>query len=303
MLLVAFSQSLGVAHEYADKHDYEIEANTELGAYAVVNVFAGMFGGQVAGGSLAPSATNDGAGGRSQMAQVVAWVAVVLTLLFLTPVFANLPETILAALILHALWHIIQSRKLHRVRLLSRTEFVLGLLTFLGVILLDVLPGMLIGLGSTLLVIILHSSKPHVSSLGRVPEAPGAYSDVVRHPEAVAVSGLLILRPDAPLYYANVLTVRDRIAEMLSETDPAPAAVLLDFASQYSLDITSADLLTNLIEKLHKKGISVYLAEMHRPVREFAAKTGLLDVIGEENLFPTVDAAVRQFEATQRGGM
>jgi MFS superfamily sulfate permease-like transporter len=103
MLLVAFSQSLGVAHEYADKHDYDIDANTDLGAYSAVNAAAGVFGGQVAGGSLAPSATNDGAGGRSQMAELVAWIAVLLTLLFLTPLFTNLPETILAALIIHAL--------------------------------------------------------------------------------------------------------------------------------------------------------------------------------------------------------
>ena len=150
MLLVAFSQSLGVAHEYSEKHDYEVDSNTELGAYAAVNVASGLFGGQIAGGGMAPSAVNEGTGGRTQVSQFVAWVAVVLTLLFLTPLFTNLPEAVLAALILHALWHIVASRKLRRVRLVSRAEFALGVMTFLGVILIDVLPGMLIGLVSAL---------------------------------------------------------------------------------------------------------------------------------------------------------
>lgn len=99
VLLVAFSQSLGVAREYSDKHGYEIDPNKELNAFAAINVFSSLFGGQIAGGSMAPSAVNDGAGGRSEMASLVTWGAVILTLLFLTPLFTNLPETILAALI------------------------------------------------------------------------------------------------------------------------------------------------------------------------------------------------------------
>ena len=166
VLLVAFSQSLGVAHEYADKHDYEIDANKELNAFAVINLASGLFGGQIAGGSMAPSAVNDGAGGRSQVAGLVAWVAVILTLLFLTPLFTNLPETILAALILHALWHIVASRKLHTARLVSRPEFALGLLTFAGVIFIDVLQGMLIGLVSALLLILYRSSRAASVTLG-----------------------------------------------------------------------------------------------------------------------------------------
>ena len=85
-----------------------------------INLVSSLFGGQIAGGSMAPSAVNDGAGGRSQVASLVTWGAVILTLLFLTPLFKNLPETILAALILHALWHIVASRKLHYARLVSR---------------------------------------------------------------------------------------------------------------------------------------------------------------------------------------
>ena len=274
MLLVSFSQSLGVAHEYADKHDYEIDSNTELGAYSAVNLASGVFGGQIAGGSIAPSAVNDGAGGRSLVAELVAWVAVVLTLLFLTPLFDSLPETILAALILHALWHIVASRKLRDVRLISRTEFALGVLTFAGVILIDVLPGMLIGLVCSLLVVSYRSSLAHVSRLGRVLVKAGAYSDVTRHSEAVPVPGLLILRLDAPVYYANALTVRDRVMQLVEESGPSLRVVLVDAFAQSSLDITGSEMLAGLIRRLRATGIDVCFAELHAPVLEFAARRG-----------------------------
>jgi SulP family sulfate permease len=299
VLLVSFSQSLGVAREYSDKHDYEIKPNKELTAFATINLASSLFGGQIAGGSMAPSAVNDGAGGRSQVSGLVAWVAVILTLLFLTPLFTNLPETILAALILHALWHIIASRKLHYARLVAPTEFVLGLLTVAGVIFIDVLQGMLIGLVSAILVMVYRSSRPHLSRLGKSLDETGAYSDMGRHPENLPVPGVLILRLDAPLYYANALTVRDQVIQMINETDPPPRAVLFDAAVQDELDITSSEMLKGLIKRLHNQGIATYFAEVHQPVLEFGAKTGLLDLIGAEHVFSSVDKAVRSIEADQ----
>ena len=296
VLLVAFSQTLGVEHQYADEHNYEIEPNQELNASAVINLASGLFGGQIAGGSMAPSAVNDGAGGRSQVVSLVAWGAVILTLLFLTPLFTNLPETILAALILHALWHIVASRKLKTARLVSRPEFALGLLTFAGVILIGVLEGMLIGLVSALLLVLYRSSRAHLSRLGKAPEVAGAYSAIARHPESVPVPGVLILRLDAPIYYANALTVRDKIMDMINESDQPVAAVLFDAAVQDALDITSSNMLKSLIKKLHNQGILTYFAEAQDPVLAFSAKTGLTDLIGEDHLFPTVDAAIAEIE-------
>jgi sulfate permease, SulP family len=301
VLLVSFSQSLGVAREYSDKHNYEITPNTELTAFSAINLASGLFGGQIAGGSMAPSAVNDASGGRSEVSSLVAWGAVILTLLFLTPLFRNLPETILAALIIHALWHIVASRKLHYARLVSRTEFALGLLTFAGVIFIDVLQGMLIGLVSAILVMILRSSRPHVSRLGKSPDAAGRYSDIGRHPECVPVPGVFIARLDAPLYYANALTVRDHVIQMIKETEPPPRAVLFDAAVQDDLDITSSEMLKSLVNKLHSQGLAIYFAEVHKPVMEFSAKTGLLDLIGAEHVFPTVEAAVHHIEATLKG--
>ena len=199
VLLVAYSESLGVAREFAEKHGYEVGPNQELNAHALANIASSLFGGMIAGGSMSASAVKEGAGARSQVTNLVTWIITVITVLFLTPLFTNLPEAVLAALIIHAVWHIVASRKLERIRLVSRTEFWFGMIAFAGVILIDVLEGMIIGLIGSLLFVIYQSSRPHIASLGRVPGVPGAYSDLARHAENMQVPGVLIVRLDGPI--------------------------------------------------------------------------------------------------------
>ncbi len=297
VLLVAYSEALGVAHEFAEKHGYEVNADQELNAHAVANLVSAVFGGMIAGGSMSASAVKEGAGARTQVTNLVAWVVTIITVLFLTPLFTTLPEAVLAALIIHAVWHIIASRKLQRIRLASRVEVWFGVLALAGVLLIDVLQGMVIGVLASLMFVIYKTSRPHISSLGRVPGVPGAYSDLNRHPENIPIPGVLIVRVDAQLYYANALTVKDRVKAMIAGMEPPPRAVIFDSISQDQLDVTSTDAIKGLVKELHGKGIEVYVAEMHAPVLEYGRKTGLIDSIGEDHVFPTVDLAVRSIEA------
>jgi len=296
VLLVAFSEALGVAHEFAEKHGYEVDADQELNAHAVTNLISGLLGGQLAAGGMSASAVKEGAGAHSQMANLVAWAVTIITLLFLTPLFAPLPEAVLAALIIHALWHIIASRKLYKLRQASRVEFWFGVLAFAGVLLIDVFEGMIIGLLASLVFVVYKSSRPHVSSLGRVPGVPGAYSDLIRHPDGAPVPGVLIARIDGQLYYANALTVRDRVKAMIAEMGSPPRAVIFDAVAQDQIDVTSLDVLKGLVKELQGSGIDVYFADVHAPVLESCRQTGLLESIGEDHVFPTVDLAVRSIE-------
>ncbi len=296
IFLLAYSEALGVAREFAEKHGYEVDPDQELKAHAFTNLASGLFGGMIAAGGMSASAVKEGAGGRTQIANIVAWGVTLVTLLFLTPLFTSLPEAVLAALIIHAVWHILTARKLEKIRMVSRTEFWLGVITLLGVLFIDVLEGMIIGLVASVLLVLYQSSRPHLASLGRIPGIPGAYSDLERHPENSAVPGVLIVRLDAPMYYANALTVRERMKALVAEARPPPRAVMLDAAGQDSLDITSAEVLKGLVAELKDKGIDIYVAELHGPVREFGQRTGLLEMIGEDHIFPTVDAAVRFIE-------
>jgi SulP family sulfate permease len=300
VLLVAFSEALGVSHEFAEKHGYEVNADQELNAHAAVNLASALFGGMIAGGSMSASAVKEGAGARSQVTNLVAWVVTIVTLLFLTPLFAPLPEAVLAALIIHAVWHIIASRKLQKIRHASRVEVWFGVLALAGVLLIDVLEGMVIGLVVSLLFVVYRTSRPHVASLGRVPGIPGAFSDLNRHPENTPVPGVLIVRLDAQVYYANALTVRDIVKTMIAEMEAPPRAVIFDATTQDEIDVTSTDVIKSLFTELQGNGIQVYLAEVHAPVLDHGRKTGLLESIGEDHVFPTVDLAVRSIEATAR---
>jgi sulfate permease, SulP family len=302
VVLVAFSESLGVAHEFAEKHGYEVDADQELRAHAIVNVGSAVFGGMIAAGSMSASAVKEGAGARSQVANLVTWAATIVTLLFLTPVFTSLPEAVLAALIIHAVWHIIASRRLWKLRREARVEVWFGVLALAGVLLIDVLQGMVIGLVASLAFVIYRSSRPHVASLGRVPGAAGAYADLSRHPENTPVPGVLIARVDGPLYYANALTVRDRVIAMATEMASPPRAVIFDAAAQDTLDVTSAEMLKGLLKHLRDEGIDLYFADVHAPVRERARELGLLELIGEGRVFPTVDAAVWHIEEGAAAG-
>ena len=169
-----------------------------------------------------------------------------------------------------------------------------------GVLLVDVLQGMVIGLVASMLFVIYRTARPHVSSLGRVPGVPGAYSDLQRHPENLPVPGVLIVRPDAQIYYANALAVRDRVKALIADAEPPVRVVILDASAQDEIDITSTDVLIGLIKALRAKGIEWYVADVHAPVLERGRETGLLDEIGPEYVFPTLDAAVNKAEKPEK---
>ncbi len=271
-------------------------------AVGFTNLVSGLLGGMIGAGGMSASAVKEGAGARTQVANLVAWGATLITLLFLTPLFKSLPEAVLAALIIHAVWHVMTARKLRKIRQVSRTEFWLAALTLAGVLFIDVFEGMIIGVAASLLLIIYQSSKPHLASLGRTPGIPGAYSDLGRHPENIPGPRSADPAARRPLYYANALTARDQIKTTIANTQPPARALLLDAAGQDTLDITSAEVLKGFVKELKSKGIAVYLAQMHATVREAASREGLLALIGEDHIFPTVDSAVRTIEVSAPAG-
>jgi high affinity sulfate transporter 1 len=292
MLLVIFSESLGAAQNFATKHGYEIDPNQELIALGVVNAGSGFVRGLPAGGSLSQSAVNEGAGARSELSPLVATLLAIVTVLFLTPLFKDLPEAVLGALIIHAVSHLWKISEFRVYRREQPVEFSVGLLTLAGVILIDVLPGLVIGVVSMVLLVVYQASRPHLSVLGRVPGVPDAYGDVGRHPDYERIPGLLVLRLEAPFFYANASLVADSIKRLAGSGDPPPKAVVLDFGPNANLDITSSEQLDELVTTLRSAGIDFALAEVRRPVREAARRSGVLAMLGEDHVFHTIDEAV-----------
>ncbi len=295
MVLVIYSEALGAAKTFADQHGYRVDSNQEMIALGLANIGSGLFGGLAAGGGLSQSAVNDGAGARTELSPLVAAALSLITVVALTPLFHDLPEAVLAALIIHAVHHLMRVAQMRRYYRLDRWEFWLGISTLLGVVVFEVLPGLGIGVVLSLVLLIGRASRPKVSILGRDLAQPGAYRDIERDPDAQTIAGILIVRPDAQLFYANAQAVRDAI-DTAAAAEPRPVVVIVDLDANDDLDITSAEHLTKLQGELAASGIQLCFAHVHDPARDIMEATGLLERVGPEHFFVNLDTAVKWAE-------
>jgi high affinity sulfate transporter 1 len=301
MVLVVFSEALGAAETFAEKHHYRIEPNQELIALGAANLGSGLVGGLAGGGSLSQTAVNEGAGARTQMSPIIASVLSLVTVIALTPLFEDLPEAVLAALIIHAVSHLMKVGEMRSFHRLVPREFWLGMLTMAGILILDILPGLLIGVGTSILLLIYAASRPHISMLGVDPAQPDVYVDVRRHPDAVPVPGVLVVRPDVPLRYVNAQNLRDAIDVAMKAPGPATRVVIIDLDTTDEIDITSADMLTKLADGLEGQSSRLLLAHVHQPALQTVRAAGLLDKIGDDQTYPTIAMAIAGTVPTEPG--
>jgi MFS superfamily sulfate permease-like transporter len=226
------------------------------------------------------------------MSPLTATALAFVTVLVLMPLFKNLPEAVLAALIIHAVSHLMKVAEFRRYYHLRPLEFWVGLATLLGVITIDVLPGLVIGITAMVLLVVYQASRPHLGVLGQNPEVRGGYGDLGRHPTYQRVPGILIVRLDAPLFYANASVAAEGVKKLVGSSDPIPRAVVLDAGSSADLDITSAETLEALVTALRSANVDVAIAEARKPVVDAGARLGVLETFGDDRVFPTIDAAV-----------
>jgi len=302
IMLVAYSEALGVAGSLANKHGYDIDPNQELLAHGVANLASGSLGGLVAGGGMSSSAVNDGAKARSQVSGLSAAVCVVLTILFLTPIFKDLPEAVLAALIIHAVSHLMSVADLAKVGRLAPAELWMGILALGGVLLIDVLEGLVIAMLASLLLVIYRSSRSSVTALGRVPGTEDVFTALVRNPEAVPLDGVLIVRTDEPVYYANAISNRDAVRDLVRSTDPPVRAVVFDPQVQHDLDFTTVDILTELLDWLDARDIQIHLVATHSDLVAAVKRAGLIHLIGRVHVAPTLDDVLALLDLDRPAG-
>jgi len=292
MMLVIFSEALGAGQTFADKHGYRLESSQEMIALGLANLGSGVLGGLACGGSLSQSAVNDGAGARTELSPIIAAALSLVTVIALTPLFTDLPEAVLAALIIHAVSHLMKVGEMRRFRQLVPREFWLAMLTLFGVIVLDVLPALILGVVVALLLLIYRASRPQISMLGADPVVSGVFADIRRHHGVTPVPGVLIVRPDAPVFYANAELVRDAVEQAVASSPDPVRAVVIVLDGNDNLDITSAEQLGKLAGNLNGKNVALGLAHVHGPALTMAERSGLLAAVGADHVFPTTPAAV-----------
>ena len=296
IVLVAYSEALGVAESFAARHGYEIDPNQELVSFGVANLASGLLGGLVACGGMSSTAVNDGGGAKTQVSGLTAAAAAVITVIALTPLFKSLPEAVLAALIIHAVSHMMSVAKLKAVYRLSKVEFWLGITALVGVVALDVLQGLLIAMGASLLLVVYKSSRPAVTVLGEAPDRRGTFVAVDRNPGAITRHGVLMLRLDAPLYYANASSNREVFKQSVLLAVPAVRAVIFNPEVQHTLDVTSYEMVSELIGWMQARGIEVFVTHVHKDLLSQSEMNGLIELIGADHIVSDIPAALMRID-------
>jgi sulfate permease, SulP family len=283
VLLIALAEGLGAAKSYAAKEGYDIDTNAELVGLGAANVGAGLSSGMVVNGSLSKTAVNGGAGARSQLSGVTVAVLVMLTLLFLTGLFEKLPEAVLAAVVIAAVIELVDLASLKRLydvwtgplgRIYAhaaRADFIAAVGAMLGVLVFDTLPGLFIGITLSLVSLLYRSSRPNVATLARHPSDRsdgGIWVDTSRHHDLAETPGVLVLRVESGLYFANADHVRDVVRERVRDDT---FAVVLDAETMPSIDVSGASMLATLREDLDRRGITLVLAKSVGQVRDVIA--------------------------------
>ena len=304
VVLIGFAEGLGAAKTYAARHHYEVDANRELIGLGAANAAAGLVSGMVVNGSLSKTAVNGGAGANSQVSGLVVAVLTVVTLLFLTGLFESLPEATLAAVVIAAVVELVDigalvelyrlyTRRLGRIYgPAARVDFIAAVAALAGVLFFDTLPGLVIGVVVSILLLIFRTSRPNVAVMGRLPGTTAPFVDLDRHPEAEAVDGIVVLRPESGLYFVNAEHVRAEIRRRAAT--PGTRGLVLDLETVPAIDVTAVRVLVEAIDELELTGIRVALA------RDIAQVSDLVDRAGGD--LPEIHRSVGDAVAALGGG-
>ena len=294
IVLFVLSEALGVGHTLGRKYGYDIDPNQELIALGVANVVVACLGGLVAGCSMSSTAVNDRAGAKSQVSSLVAAGMVLVTLVALMPLFHNLPQAVLGAIVVHAVARMMKVGELKRFYRFHPGEFGQAMLALVGVVTVGILPGLAIAIVLSLLRFIWGASHLSVSRLRPVPGRDHIYDSMGRSPDPGPIEGLEILRLNGPLFFANALRFRNEVRGLLSRGVPLQA-VLLSLHANFGIDLSSTDTLLGLVAEAEKTNTEILFAELQDPVRQMFRRCGLLDRVGEDRLFLTVDDGVEDY--------
>ena len=298
IVVVGFAESVAAARSFARKHGYEVNADQEMIGLGAANVATGIVGAFVVDGSLSKTAAADQAGQKTQFASVTLTAAVFITILFLTGLFENLAEATLGAIVIHAVWHLIDLDKIGRYWKVRRDDFWAGLVALIGVLVFGLLVGLLIAVGVSFLLLLARVSRPSWSVLGRTQDEESddvAFQDVSTHPDAETFPGLLIIRFDADLFFANANVFADAVHEAVDRGDPKPRVVLFDAESVSDIDSTAMLALRDLRLQLEAEGIELWSARMKTRVRQTLSRA---DDASVGRRFTTVRAAVAAHQAS-----
>jgi SulP family sulfate permease len=296
--MVAFAESVATARSYASKFNYKVNADQELIAVGAANAGAGISQGFVVDGSLSKTSASVEAGAKSQMVSIIAAVIILITIVALTPLFYALPEATLGAIVIHAVWHLINFKKLGRYRKITQLDFWTAVVAMFGVLILGILEGLMLAVALGLLVLLWGTKTRATSVLGRVP-GEKIYRGLENFPEGETYPDLLILRFDGSLYFANAPDAADEIRTAVEISDPPPKVLLLDGESINGIDATAINTIEELHDELQRAGIEIWFARIRANVMEIMERSDMMEIFDRDRFYISIQDGVDVFLAEQ----
>jgi high affinity sulfate transporter 1 len=277
--LLSYIESISAARTFAMRHRYEVDARQELLGLGAANLIAAFFRGYPSAGGLSQSAVNEKAGARTPLSLVFASLTLGLVLLYLTGLFRNLPNAVLAAVVLVAVNSLINIRELRHLFKVSRLDFTAAMVALVGVLLLGILDGIILAVVGSLLMLLQRTSTPHVAFLGRIP-GTNRYTDIARHPDNERLPGLLIFRVEAALLYFNVEHVLRTVLKQVQMEQAGLRMVICDLSNAAYVDVAGARMLSRLYEELKPLHIGLRIVGAHASERDILRAERLDEVAG-----------------------
>ncbi|MBW9109473.1 STAS domain-containing protein [Microbacterium ureisolvens] len=297
--LIAFTDTAVLSRTFAARRGDSVSGSQEMAALGLANMAGGALGGFPVSGSSSRTPVAEQAGARTQLTGVVGAVLLIVFILALPDLTRFLPSATLAAVVISAAVSLIDVRGVVRLVRINLVDAVLSTAAFLGVLVFGVLEGIVITIGLSFIAFVNRSWRPYRAELGRVEGLRG-YHDLSRNPEGRRVPGIVIVRFDAPLFFANGAIFDDWVRSRVRAAGPDVNTVILAAEPITDIDTTAADELVELDEYLRARGIRLIIAEMKSPVVDALARYGLTDRFTPDRFAPTVGAAVDDVTGTLR---
>lgn len=288
-LLLAYIEGVSAARTFATKYDYALDPRQEFLGIGAANLAAALGHGYPVAGGLSQSAVNDKAGARTSLSLVFASITLGLCLLYLTGLLENLPKAVLAAVVLTAIYGLLDFPTILRMWRVSRLDFYAATIALSFVLLFGILQGILIAAAASILLMLARVSRPHVAFLGRIP-GTNSYSDLARHPENQVLRTVIAFRPEASLVYVNADTVLETVLNHLGDaSDGTIRLVICDLSASPYMDLAGSRMLHRLHDALAGRGIALRVVGAHGAVRDLLRADGIGDKVGRLTRAETLD--------------
>ncbi|XP_009778471.1 sulfate transporter 4.1, chloroplastic [Nicotiana tabacum] len=298
---VAILESVGIAKALAAKNGYELDSNQELFGLGLANICGSFFSIYPTTGSFSRSAVNHESGAKTGLSGLVMGIIMACALLFLTPVFEYIPQCSLAAIVISAVIGLVDYDEAKFLWRVDKKDFLLWTITCMTTLLLGIEIGVLVGVGVSLAFVIHESANPHIAVLGRLPGTT-IYRNTQQYPEAYTYNGIVIVRIDAPIYFANTSYIKDRLRDYEIEKDESTGRgpevsrihfVILEMAPVTYIDSSAVQALKELHQEYKSRDIQLAISNPNREVLLTLARAGVIDLIGKEWYFVRVHDAVQ----------